>query len=146
MSSPFGRGRPSSTTCAYSRWGASPARWLVTIFLAFPLWFVLAEWNLLELCYAKGEPTTVGGRTVVICDGIIYLINNQTHATWWYWINFFIAWVLKLILLSYGGVKAYMAGKLFFYGVGIAYAIGPKLSSVVDMVWFASSVHWVHGW
>ena len=46
----------------------------------------------------------------------IGLIFQQTHAAWWYWINFFIAWVLELILLLYGGVKAYLAGNPFFYG------------------------------
>ena len=164
-------------------------RWVAaTIFVAFPLGFVLAAWNLLELCYAEGGTLYVGGRTVVFYDGITYLVNNpttpslarwgiwfsgffeaagitflrarfhwfplhpiglifqQTHATWWYWINFFIAWVLKLVLLRYGGVKAYLAGKPFFYGLGIAYALGVILSSVVDMVWFPSSGHRVHGW
>ena len=46
----------------------------------------------------------------------------------------------------YGGVKAYLAGKSSFYWLGIAYALGVILSSVVDMVWFPRSGHRVHGW
>ena len=76
----------------------------------------------------------------------IGLIYQQTHATWWLWINFLIAWVLKLALLRFGGVKAYLAGKPFFFGLGVAYAIGVVLSSVVDLIWFPSSPHRVHGW
>ena len=76
----------------------------------------------------------------------IGLIFQYTHATWWYWSNFFVAWVLKLILLRYGGVKAYLAGKPFFYGLGIGYVIGVVLSTVVDMIWFPTAGHRVHWW
>ena len=76
----------------------------------------------------------------------IGLIYQQTHATWWLWINFLIAWLLKLALLRFGGVKAYLAGKPFFFGLGVAYASGVILSSIVDLIWFPSSPHRVHGW
>ena len=76
----------------------------------------------------------------------IGLIFQYTHATWWYWINFFIAFAIKVVLLRYGGVKAYLAGKPFFYGLGIGYVVGVVLSTVVDMVWFPTSGHRVHWW
>ena len=74
----------------------------------------------------------------------IGLIYQQTHATWWLWINFFIAFVVKFSLLRFGGVKAYLAGKPFFYGLGVAYATGVVLSSIVDMIWFPGAGHRIH--
>ena len=76
----------------------------------------------------------------------IGLVFQFTHATFHYWLNFFIVFVVKLTLLRFGGIKAYSAGKPFFYGLGIGYTIGVLLSTAVDAVWFPMAGHHVHGW
>ncbi len=74
------------------------------------------------------------------------LIFQSTHAAWWYWFNFFLIWIIKLALLRYGGVKTYLAGKPFFYGLGIGYVMGVVLSTAVDSIWFPTAGHRVHWW
>ncbi len=76
----------------------------------------------------------------------IGLIFQHIYATWLYWINLLVIWILKLALLHYGGTKAYQAGKPFFYGMGLAYVLGVILSTGVDMIWFPTVGHRVHGW
>ena len=76
----------------------------------------------------------------------IGLVFQYTHATFHYWNNFFIVFVVKLVLLRYGGVNAYLAGKPFFYGLGIGYTVGVLLSTIVDAIWFPMAGHHVHGW
>jgi hypothetical protein len=63
-----------------------------------------------------------------------------------YWLTLAIVWAVKLTLLSYGGVKAYVAGKPFFYGLGIGYVGGVILSATVDLIWFPTEGHRVHWW
>lgn len=76
----------------------------------------------------------------------IGLAFQYTFGTRLYWFSLLLVWVVKLTLLRYGGVRAYHAGKPFFYGLGIGYVIGVTLSGVVDLVWFPSQGHHVHGW
>ena len=76
----------------------------------------------------------------------IGLIFQSTHAAWLYWINFLIIWIIKVALLRYGGVRAYLAGKPFFYGLGIGYVVGVIISTFVDTIWFPSAGHRVHRW
>ena len=54
--------------------------------------------------------------------------------------------MIKLVLLRYGGVQLYRAGKPFFYGLAIGYVMGVTLSVAVDLVWFPVRGHSVHGW
>ena len=63
-----------------------------------------------------------------------------------YWSTLAIVWVVKLTLLRYAGVKGYLAGKPFFYGLGIGYVGGVILSATVDLIWFPSAGHRVHWW
>ncbi len=58
-----------------------------------------------------------------------------------YWFNLAIVWAAKVTLLRYGGASAYMAGKPFFYGMGIGYIVGVTLSVVVDTIWFPGNGH-----
>ena len=76
----------------------------------------------------------------------IGLIVQMTHTAWWYWINFFLILIIKASLLRFGGIRAYLAGKPFFYGLGVGYVIGVVLSTVVDMIWFPTAGHRVHWW
>ena len=63
-----------------------------------------------------------------------------------YWFSLFLVWTVKLILLGYGGVRAYLSGKPFFYGMAVGYVVGVTLSLVVDLVWFPVQGHRMHAW
>ena len=71
---------------------------------------------------------------------------QNTHGIQFYWFSLFLVWLVKVTLLHYGGVKAFRAGKPFFYGLGIGYVIGVTLSGAVDLIWFPVDSHPVHGW
>ena len=88
---------------------------------------------------ATGPP---GGSATTACSTTTFCTSCSIPN----WSNFFVAWVLKLILLRYGGVKEYLAGKPFFFGLGIGYVIGVVLSTIVDMIWFPTAGHRVHWW
>ena len=76
----------------------------------------------------------------------IGLAFQHTSGTSIYWFSLFLVWVSKLILLRYGGIRAYRKGKPFFYGLGVGYVIGVVLSGVVDVIWFPTQGHNVHDW
>ena len=73
-------------------------------------------------------------------------VFQYTYGVWLYWSGLFIVWLVKFTLLHYGGIRAYLAGKPFFYGLAIGYVIGVMLSSVVDLIWFPTEGHRVHAW
>ena len=62
-----------------------------------------------------------------------------------YWINLAVVWAVKATLLRYGGVAAYLAGKPFFYGLGVGYIVGVSFSIVVDLIWFPVAGHTAAG-
>ena len=74
------------------------------------------------------------------------LAFQESFALDLYWINLAAVWVVKVTLLRYGGASAYIAGKPFFYGMGIAYIVAVALSAVVDLIWFPTIGHRAHGW
>ena len=74
------------------------------------------------------------------------LAFQYTFGTWLYWFSLALVWLIKLILLRFGGIGAYQAGKPFFYGLAFGYVIGVALSGLVDLVWFPLDGHWVHWW
>ncbi len=76
----------------------------------------------------------------------IGLAFQYTSGTSIYWFSLFLVWLVKLVLLRYGGIKAYRKGKPFFYGLGIGYVVGVVLSGVVDVIWFPLQGHRVHDW
>ena len=53
--------------------------------------------------------------------------------------------IAKVILLRYGGVQAFVAGKPLFYGLGVGYVTGVAVSLCVDLIWFPVG-HRVHDW
>ncbi len=63
-----------------------------------------------------------------------------------YWFSLFLVWLVKLMLLRYGGIRAYIAGKPFFYGLGVGYVSGVILSVTVDLIWFPGGGHLIHAW
>lgn len=76
----------------------------------------------------------------------IGLAYQATAGTSIYWFSLLLVWLAKLVLLRYGGIRAYRAGKPFFYGLGIGYVVGVVFSGVVDMIWFPGQMHVVHDW
>ena len=76
----------------------------------------------------------------------IGLAFQHTSGTSIYWFSLFLVWIAKLLLLRYGGVRAYRKGKPFFYGLGVGYVLGVVLSGVVDVIWFPLQGHNVHDW
>ena len=74
------------------------------------------------------------------------LAFQNTAGTSIYWFSLFLVWIAKFLLLRYGGVRAYRAGKPFFYGMGIGYVAAVVLSGVVDVIWFPVEGHRVHDW
>ncbi len=74
------------------------------------------------------------------------LAFQTTFGTRLYWFSLLLVWLAKLVLLRYGGVRAFQNGKPFFYGLGIGYVAGVTLSVAVDLVWFPSQGHHMHGW
>lgn len=74
------------------------------------------------------------------------LAFQYTFGTRLYWFSLMLVWVIKMALLRYGGVRAYRAGKPFFYGLGVGYVIGVTFSGVVDLIWFPLEGHRIHGW
>ena len=76
----------------------------------------------------------------------IGLAFQHTFGLRLYWFSLFIVWVVKIILLRYGGAKAYIAGKPLFYGLAIGYVVGVIFSMIVDLIWFPAEGHRMHGW
>ena len=74
------------------------------------------------------------------------LAFQYTIVTVLYWFSLFLVWLAKLTLLHYGGVRAYLSAKPFFYGLGIGYVVGIILSVTVDLIWFPAAGHFIHGW
>ncbi len=76
----------------------------------------------------------------------IGLAFQMTIGTWVYWSTLFMMWMVKITLLRLGGVKMYLAGKPFFYGMGIGYMVGVIAGTVVDLIWFPGAGHRIHWW
>ena len=74
------------------------------------------------------------------------LAFQYTIGTLVYWFSLLLVWLVKWMLLHYGGVQAYMRGKPFFYGLAIGYVLGIVFSTWVDMIWFPAQGHGLHRW
>ena len=119
----------------------------ITTLLQNPVVPNIGKWLLWAIGFAEaGFITMLRARFHWFPIHPIGLIFQSTHAAWWYWVNFLLIFIIKLTLLRYGGVKAYVAGKPFFYGLGIGYVAGVIVSTFVDTIWFPSAGHRVHAW
>ena len=74
------------------------------------------------------------------------LAFQATTGVWVYWFSLFLVWAVKLILLRYGGVSAFLKGKPLFYGMAVGYVLGVTLSGFVDLFWFPAGGHRMHAW
>ena len=74
------------------------------------------------------------------------LVFQSTFGTNLYWFSLMLVWVAKLAILRIGGASAFRRGKPLFYGIGIGYVFGVTLSVIVDLIWFPTQGHSMHGW
>lgn len=60
------------------------------------------------------------------------------------WFSVFIAWLIKLVTVRVGGMKAYHTSQRFFLGVLSGYSLGVFIAFVVDVVFFYGQGHPMH--
>lgn len=58
----------------------------------------------------------------------------------------FLAWVIKLSIMRFGGMGLFNKFRPLFLGILIGYAAMIGISAFVDAMWFPGQGHWVHGW
>jgi hypothetical protein len=58
----------------------------------------------------------------------------------------FLVWLAKLIILRLGGIGVYRQSKPLSYGLIVGYVFAIGVSFVVDMIFFPSGGHYVHGY
>lgn len=63
-----------------------------------------------------------------------------------YGFGLLIVWLVKWVVIRYGGAKLYQQSLPFWYGAIVGYLAGIAASSLVDAVWFPHQSHFVHGW
>ena len=152
-----------------------PKRVVVVVAVAFVVGFVVAAWATISMAYGLYDQIAhiqLNPRVADPGKWGIYLLGffeaaglaflrgrfhwfslhplglayQATAGTSIYWFSLLLVWLAKLVLLRYGGIRAYRTGKPFFFGLGIGYVIGVVFSGVVDMIWFRGQMHVVHDW
>ena len=59
------------------------------------------------------------------------------YYTWvmsWIWFSIFLGWLFKMIILKYGGVKAYRAGRPFFLGLVLGQISCAGMWMIIDSI------------
>jgi hypothetical protein len=59
---------------------------------------------------------------------------------------FFIAWVVKSLMLKIGGVQLYRKSLPLFLGLMVGYVTGVCLCSLIDIAFFPQNGHLLHTW
>lgn len=60
--------------------------------------------------------------------------------------SIFIVWLVKALILKFGGTKLYRDAQPFFIGMLVGYVLGVVLSYGADVMWFPNSGHIVETW
>jgi len=55
--------------------------------------------------------------------------------------TFFVAWLIKVILMRMGGVSLYRKTQPLFLGILVGYILGVVMAYAVDTVWFPDTPH-----
>ncbi|MCZ6633883.1 MAG: hypothetical protein O7G87_10790 [bacterium] len=89
--------------------------------------------------------------------GVLMYLRNRF--TWWsfhpvavafrprmYAFCVFLVWLMKVVVLRFGGIGLYRRSIPFWYGAIVGYLVGVAVSSVIDAIWFPDQGHFVHGW
>ena len=58
----------------------------------------------------------------------------------------FIIWLIKSLLMRFGGFELYRKMHPSVVGVLLGYAAGGSISLLVDVLWFPGQGHNVHNW
>ena len=87
------------------------------------------------------------------------LIFLKARVSWWpfhpaaiafptvrYGFSLFLVWLMKTLVIRFGGAMLYRQSLPFWYGAIVGYLFGIGLSNTVDMIWFPGAGHAVHGW
>ena len=61
------------------------------------------------------------------------------------WFGIFLAWLVKLVALRYGGIHLYRLLLPFFIGLILGYFTAIGLSFFIDMIWFPGQGHPLYG-
>jgi hypothetical protein len=115
-----------------------------------------------EIPYIEGSKVTVVDPQkwavwlfgAALTGGLTYL---RSQFAWWpfhpiafpnnrYAFCVFLAWLVKVVVIRFGGVLLYRRSLSFWYGGIVGYLFGIAVSSVVDAIWFPDGGHFVHGW
>ena len=87
----------------------------------------------------------------------------QARASWWpfppiglllmfdgyvrlYVLDIFLVWGAKAVVLKLGGILLYEKVKPGAYGLIVGYAFAVGLSFMVDLIWFPTGGHYIHGY
>jgi hypothetical protein len=113
------------------------------------------------------NPVPIGWNRIMVSGIGIVLMATMTllrgRLTWWRLhpigfamssmintihlaIPIFIAWVIKSVLLSVGGVQLVRRTTPLFVGMIVGYVLGVAVCSFVDMIWYPGQGHRVHDW
>ena len=60
--------------------------------------------------------------------------------------SIFIVWLIKVIILRFGGTQLYRQAQPFFIGILVGYVLGVVVSYGVDVIWFPNAGHIVETW
>jgi hypothetical protein len=70
----------------------------------------------------------------------------QAFGTTFVIFSVFLSWLIKSLLLRFGGVRLYRQGQPFFIGMLVGYVAAVALSYLVDIIWFPQNGHVLHSW
>ena len=77
----------------------------------------------------------------------LHYIGMPISDTWvmsWVWFSIFLGWLLKLVIIKYGGVKAYRAGRPFFLGMILGQISCVGVWMVIDTVVTGTVGNYIH--
>lgn len=65
-----------------------------------------------------------------------------------YALTIFLVWLIKFIVLRFGGIAMYRRTRPLFYGLIVGYVFALGISFIVDLIWFPGlgQGHYVHGY
>ena len=108
------------------------------------------------------DPAKIGVWTIGMVSAAL-MTTLQARASWWpfhpiglllmfdgyvrlYVLDIFLVWGAKAVVLRLGGIMLYEKVKPGAYGLIVGYAVAVGLSFFVDLVWFPTGGHYLHGY
>ena len=90
-------------------------------------------------------------------------VSLQSRFSWWpihplgvmlmfewfvsiYLVDIFLVWLIKVVVLKFGGIGVYRKSKPIAYGLIVGYVFAMACCFAVDYVWFPGGGHYVHGY